>query len=131
MNAELEGAELDAAVARLEGEPVEVRDGKAVHPGGLWPYEYDYTTSWASGGPLIQRRLINVEWLGSEWCAKTQEAGKPFAEDSAVYPIRTTCLKYGPTPLIAACRAYVGSKTPNARLTGPKRPPQEYANGTD
>ena len=41
----LEGAELEAAVARLEGEPVEVHDGKAVHPDGLWPYEYSYTTS--------------------------------------------------------------------------------------
>lgn len=97
MNAELEGAELDAAVARLEGEPVEVRDGKAVHPKGLWPYEYCYSTDWQSAGHIIEREQISLIRQTLDWCADMRGVECQFASK----------------PLVAAMRAYVRSKTPN------------------
>lgn len=129
----LEGAELEAAVARLEGEPVEVRDGKAVHPDGLWPYEYSYTTSWASGGPLIQREQIFLDpphdahvigparsgWIRQNLWTATVSARtrtKPNPNDPALP--RVVGRGSGPTALVACMRAYVDSKTPNVALTG-------------
>jgi hypothetical protein len=97
MNAELEGAELDAAVARLEGELVEVRDGKAVHPQDLWPYEYRYSTDWQSAGPIIEREQISLIRQTLDWCADMRGVECQFASE----------------PLVAAMRAYVRSKTPN------------------
>ncbi len=108
MNSELEGAELNAAVAKLEGEPVEVCDGKAVHPRDLWPYQYDYSTDWGSGGRIIERErlmiqplLVNGDWHG-EWRAVALSwEGREHADCT------------GPTPLVAAMRAYVNSMPAN------------------
>jgi hypothetical protein len=79
---ELQGAALDWAVAKCEGQ---------IYQGPAWT---KYSTDWAQAGPIIEREMITVEWTGEDW---------------------RTCIwcdeKFlGPTPLIAAMRAYVASK---------------------
>jgi hypothetical protein len=110
---ELEGELLDAAVALAEGwvkgsygldgfRPdgqgwTAGRDGRAEWYIEPWPH----SSEWAYGGPLIERERINVKcWrsLGDVW-----QAG--FVPEDAA-----TVRAEGPTPLIAAMRAYVASK---------------------
>jgi hypothetical protein len=126
-NCALDGAELNAEVARLEGAPVEVRNGKAIHPDGMWPYEYRYITDWSHGGPLIQREQIFVNpphdahvsggdlsgWIRQNLWTATVSARtrtKPNPLDPLFPPI--VGRGSGPTALIACMRAYVDSKTP-------------------
>lgn len=120
---ELEGAELDAAVARCEGvtDLVE-KDGRMCHvrqwdPEGMawrdsmaefvmW-IDYAPSQRWDQGGPIIERERIEaspcspVNWGNVEhrWWA---QAYLPEPHVSA----------HGPTPLIAAMRAFVASKEP-------------------
>jgi hypothetical protein len=104
MSKELEGAELEAAVAKLEGEPIEIRNGKAVHPQDLWPYEYSYTTSWANAGPIIAREKLMIQ--------PEIEMGVYYGNWRAVcysWEDRVHADCKGPTPLVAAMRAYVKS----------------------
>jgi len=98
--AELEGALLDAAVAMAEGfnnrrdhfiatlvfdNEVRVVDNRA-----------PYSTKWALGGPIIERERIELAPVTKgRWVASA--SGTDFNEA-------------GPTPLIAAMRAYVASK---------------------
>jgi hypothetical protein len=88
---ELSGAMLDAAVAMAEGEnPAQVRS-------------LQYSKSWSDAGKIIERERIGTTWpeesppAGYEWHANL---ARPEASFNA----------YGPTPLIAAMRAYVVSK---------------------
>jgi hypothetical protein len=58
-----------------------------------------YSSSWKQSGPIIEREKIDVMWCGIEWCAYCMTPdGERQLETS------------GPTPLIAAMRAYVASK---------------------
>jgi hypothetical protein len=60
---------------------------------------FEPTISWEQGGPIIEREGINLRALsGALWEAEAWSAG------SGQY------LLDGPTPLIAAMRAYVASK---------------------
>lgn len=58
------------------------------------------STSWAHGGPIIERERIQLEfhdWHREEpWCAQKHQRGGDYER--------------GPTPLVAAMRAYVASK---------------------
>jgi hypothetical protein len=82
--AELTGHALDAWVARAEGAP----KGRTNYVA--------YSTSWAVGGPIIEREGMEVRprndsvWQSQHW--------KPYA------------IATGSTPLEAAMRAYVASK---------------------
>lgn len=78
---ELTGAALDWAVAKCEALTYPQRLAK-------------YSTSWAQGGPIIEREGISITQFGGTWKANT-------VYQSAVI---------GPTPLIAAMRCYVASK---------------------
>lgn len=99
---ELKGAKLDywvAKAARLSptwGDKVcmlgDRSDGRFYRP----------STDWADGGPIIEREHIelhcidrNGNFLG-QWVARSESAPLP--------------LHFGPTPLIAAMRAFVASK---------------------
>jgi len=91
---ELTGAALDWAVAKAEGR-TDVRvddDGELVGQD-----EFDYSTDWAQGGPIIEREKIAVWHRGDEWPWRAQQSD-------------TSHLKGGTTPLIAAMRCYVASK---------------------
>lgn len=98
--AELTGALLDAAVAMAEGDrlPDYWRD-----PGDGTPWlrpgreEWHPSERWDQGGPIIERERISITAapLMSDWIARTPEAMR---------------YQLGPTPLIAAMRAYVAAK---------------------
>lgn len=106
---ELEGALLDAAVAKAEGmQHAEWGSGAFVpivrRDGMLWIDEWcdgsslkPYTPSsqWHLGGPIIERERIEVG---------------PARWDTDWYGATTMHNASGPTPLIAAMRAYVASK---------------------
>lgn len=99
---ELEGSDLDYWVAKAEGLalPSNAKPDdllfSSLH-GGI----YHPSTNWLQGGPLIERERIKLlpafDWSGNEngWNAfvRWQEDGRN-----------------GPTPLIAAMRAFVASK---------------------
>jgi hypothetical protein len=109
--AELTGALLGYWVAKAEG---------LAHPkveGGDCVVEFGYTfrpyDDWAQGGPIIERERINVLEV-AEW----SEPGVPpdhwrwtasLDNDTGYYGF-TGKRQEGPTPLIAAMRAYVASK---------------------
>jgi hypothetical protein len=81
--AELEGALLDAAVAKADGNA------------RIW--EMDYSNVWDYAGPIIERELIGIE---VEQTTPNIWRAALLNEDPS----------FGPTPLIAAMRAYVASK---------------------
>lgn len=108
---ELTGALLDAAVAKAEGLPYELRqftnesDGSPVMVCTVFSQHYIPSTDWADGGPIIDREKVAVSPSSSkdQWEAgviKSYGHEGPEAEQ----------WMYGPTPLIAAMRAYVVSK---------------------
>lgn len=127
---ELEGALLDAAVAKAEGLQFRVLE-EAESPIGrrvtvAWPAhyaptmssaeEFEPSTDWAAAGPITQRERISiVANTGYEddgpvrWAAYVGAFGhyidEPLPGDWA-----GSKAKIGPTPLIAAMRAYVASK---------------------
>lgn len=117
---ELEGALLDAAVADLElcypwrehsPEPCE----REITDRGWMHLPYHPSTEWAQGGPIIERERILLSPLESVWHAchipsgyapitwKDEYTGEVLEGGGALVTAR------GPTPLIAAMRAYVAS----------------------
>jgi hypothetical protein len=113
--AELEGALLDAAVAKAEGLPfvLEPRPGltssvvcalRRDNPEfpelnrSLWAP----STSWLQGGPIIEREhgMVAPELMPDRPLYWVARMGRDL----------TRWQSFGPTPLIAAMRAYVASK---------------------
>ena len=100
---ELTGLALDLAVARFQN--IEIDD----HGTPLWfedgdgrtteePVQYHPSTSWAQGGPIIEREGLILEpggkdgaWGAHGWLCKVTQWH----------------VEEGPTPLIAAMRCYV------------------------
>lgn len=113
---ELEGALLDAAVAKGEGWAYTVGGG------------YSPSTDWAVGGPIIERDQIFLEPPSSEHhCGGSAPGWKQFNFWRATVSARTRTWNTGPddlallvggrvgrgegsTALVAAMRAYVASK---------------------
>ena len=101
---ELKGAALDWAVAECEGweivpnthrfneELIMFKKGEECQ----WFVDYDPSTDWAQGGPIIEREKIDVCVDNDGWF--TWYAKKGDVE------------RGGATPLIAAMRCYVQSK---------------------
>lgn len=86
----LEGAELDAAVERAEG--------WVGAPTGAAPFAY--STNWEYAGEIIERERIAVYPVNDGWQASVNFDLRDLGE----HDMR------GPTPLIAAMRAFVASK---------------------
>lgn len=97
--AELEGAQLDWAVAVAEGiGPKWFDNNPPQHTVRINNHSFHPVEDWAKGGPIIERELI---WLAAPMGMRVQwSAAVDEATDSA----------RGPTPLIAAMRAFVASK---------------------
>jgi hypothetical protein len=100
MTSELQGAALDWAVARCEGEAVSLVKGQLE---ARWTENgWKPSTDWAQGGPIIEREWISIEaWPnesdeGSRWLATRYE--QPAVSEML-----------GPTPLVAAMRCYVAA----------------------
>ena len=103
---EATGIALDWLVAKCEGvnaeafrlyyEPTEPSD----YDSHGYP-EFHYSTTWAQGGPIIEREHISTNWLGTHWQANVgfdPESGESDADEA------------GHTCLVAAMRCYVASK---------------------
>lgn len=92
---DLTGAALDWAVAKCEGDMVP--DGGVMIQ--TWPF---YSSDWAQGGPIIERKRIGVTYEPSL-----------LYDDScrwkALCAISDNGHEYGPTPLVASMRCYVAS----------------------
>ena len=90
---DLTGPALDWAVASSDGRRRDVRTFQA----GYFDYGmYHYSTSWAQGGPLIEREGISTMFHDQgHWTAAN---------------LKGTVSAEGPTPLIAAMRCYCCSK---------------------
>lgn len=89
--ATLDGFELDSAVDKVLG-----------LPGTTWK---GYATDWGVGGPIIERERIDIVF---------EDDVAPEIAVSAIWSFRNepgsiTCS--GPTPLIAAMRVFVASRT--------------------
>ena len=97
---ELQGAALDWAVAKCEGR-TDVRvdeDGELVGQD-----EFDYSTDWSQGGPIIEREVCTLIKRDGQWQAEVFWP-KPPNKNRFCYCVR------GPTPLIASMRCYVASR---------------------
>jgi hypothetical protein len=93
--AELEGHKLDLAVGKADGINLYYRPAVEIPP---------YSTVWEHGGPIIERESLAVfrqEW--SDRSLREWRAGSSHDLDEGPK-------SSGPTPLIAAMRAYVASK---------------------
>jgi hypothetical protein len=91
---ELEGAALDWAVAKCEGN---------CEGDFSWYYDrrdtFNYSTDWAQGGPIIERERIGIDCDDQGvWFASFDLSAETALGSSAL------------TPLIAAMRCYVSSK---------------------
>jgi len=95
---ELTGAALDWAVAKCEGLAVSDRATK-------WRAEncpHLYATNWAQGGPIIERKFIELTTTNRSNEELWQAMFPGRGEDAVV--------QYGPKPLTAAMRCYVASE---------------------
>ncbi len=96
--AELEGAMLDYWVARAEGATGKVN------------MMFMPSTNWAQAGPIIEREGIGV-WQGYDSDSRGKVEVWEAADGSPVHAIEVSGpMGEGPTPLIAAMRAYVRLK---------------------
>lgn len=113
--ADLEGAQLDWAVAVAANEPLSVDAWQAATRPGTVPFVmiglgsvdkrvYYPSSSWCHGGPIIERERIDIEW----WQDSNDLS---VGWDAVVHMSVTQRVRLdGPTPLIAAMRAFVASK---------------------
>ena len=103
---ELEGALLDAAVAKAEGNVAKLPHGREI----VCPYRFEGSFSpssdWKDGGPIIERERIDLICLNED--APNLEWGANFQISWVGLGVEAPWK--GPTPLIAAMRAYVASK---------------------
>lgn len=103
--AELEGALLDAAVAKAKGLTTVPRAVSFCYI--LRPFDvvkFSPSRDWADGGPIIERERIRMN------------PGRSFRKGSketvweAFMPLEAVGVGVASTPLVAAMRAYVSSK---------------------
>lgn len=90
---------LNFAVARALGErPHIFHDTTCV---AYLSNDHNYSEDWSQGGPIIEREKIDLVWQAGGY------------EDWTAYPnhgMNDEFAQCGPTPLIAAMRAYVASR---------------------
>jgi hypothetical protein len=110
--ATLEGALLDAAVAKAEGIELIEQD-----QGGFAAWDSDHAcwrgwsacTDWRIAGPIIERKRIAAYFIGDGWSAVLPD-GSGYPGDCDYIDVNGREGSSGPTPLIAAMRAFVCKK---------------------
>ena len=90
---ELTGAALDWAVAKCE-DGLDWDDDRLCYV-TEHGQDFEPSTNWAQGGPIIERERIGLR----------DDGGDGWAADDYI-----SATMHGPTPLIAAMRCYVASK---------------------
>lgn len=100
---ELEGALLDAAVAKVEGERAQPTLFRDAHDVLVFSWSYSPSTNWLHGGPIIERERIDLQ-------APPEADESTWLARHCNWSTRTCAEGGGETPLIAAMRAYVASK---------------------
>lgn len=110
---ELTGATLDYWVACAEGLPhPRINDGYCWFelpacdddPAGAVDAAFTPSTDWSQGGPIIERELIAIA-MGAD-----QAASPGWSAHVGLIDYEEDFEQSGPTPLVAAMRAYVASK---------------------
>jgi hypothetical protein len=105
---ELTGARLDYWVAKAEGLTPTLIDGRPMVraddmqrliAASKWVTIKEYSSNWAYGGPIIEREIIDLNGP-----APGLEGWAAYCEDEILQENR---IGIGPTPLIAAMRAYI------------------------
>lgn len=91
---ELIGPALDWAVAKCEGWTYDSSELKYIKLGYT---EWNYSTNWEHGGPIIEREGISINQCTDKVTWFSTGGGYAYT-------------KHGPTPLIAAMRCFVSSK---------------------
>lgn len=119
---ELTGAELDYWVAKANGDNPCIEDGKCmviVSPGAMagnetYRFYFQPSLDWRLGGPIIEREKISIVHDERDG---TYQAGYGIELQSMWGVVFSLPSEYGPTPLIAAMRAFVlkrhGDEVPN------------------
>lgn len=106
---ELYGPALDWAVAKAEGKNITLmrNDDGSLFPQPVWAdglWQQNYSTSWAQGGPIIERERIDllgmVRGAGGPWTASAPRKNH----------VGWRHLAEGHTPLIAAMRCFCFTK---------------------
>ena len=93
---ELQGAALDWAVAKCEGQVSDsVRFMAIFTHQNKTKQGYCWSTDWAQAGPIIEREKIAIDWDHDCWNASTDSHPAYYSAE---------------TPLVAAMRCYVASK---------------------
>lgn len=104
LTADLTGAALDWAVARCEGAyapsvDTDIDGAKRINYGGMYP---EWSTDWAAAGPIIEREWLDITPWPNE---SDEELRWQCKQHDSI-----DCVKFGPTPLIAAMRCFVASR---------------------
>ena len=103
---ELDGAELDYAVAKCEEWEIEFEDGPLYFRGDYF-HDGDPckpSTNWGQGGPIIDREGINIRFITPN--ASTPQCWAYISRESDDFNVEG----WGYSPLVAAMRCYVASK---------------------
>lgn len=106
---ELEGALLDAAVAKAENLPIHPGPGQFLTAAPVdtrWAHEFGFSTDWADGGPIIERERITLMAESAGWFADARQCHRKEPHDEGSWCTQGR----GPTPLIAAMRAFLAAK---------------------
>ncbi len=124
---ELEGALLDAAVAKSLQRHWEIDAGlcfvrldkpteRPAGPLGTGDWDsrvflaaFSPSSEWRDGGPIIERESVAVWKADGDWCA-TIPGDSAYPGDCDYIDVTRRDGSSGPTPLIAAMRAFVSSK---------------------
>ena len=115
--------QLDWLVAKCEKRDASpMRIGGPVHlfrTVGYDPSPYQPTSDWSIGGPIIEKKKIDLEFMDNfeAWCGSiVREYGQDresYSDDQdreSYTAEQESFVGYGPTPLIAVCRCYIASK---------------------
>jgi hypothetical protein len=118
--AELTGAMLDYWIAKAEGHEL-LNHNPQLMPSGVfcaWHEEdgtsrsifYSPSTDWAQGGPIIEREQMHGGPSGTSPDGVSNWFFQCYRKDSNGAHIPYPASGSGPTPLVAAMRAFVASK---------------------
>jgi hypothetical protein len=119
---ELKGAALDWAVAKCDNRKISFNHGGGLEVRGrtedgeelpdhwdLW-MPWHPSTSWAQGGPIIEREGISVQVDPTDPNNIVQGLWSAYFRDKLFEEDGSDCFSNGETALIAAMRCYVASK---------------------